>query len=500
MRPFKSAAEGFNWSTTAAIRCICAYSLVYRGVRAWLAKNRPDLLSLIGKELVAQRRFADADEVLEGGLERHPHHAELLEQHAFSAHNSGRYQEAIKRWERVREACPELAMAWSGLAANDRELGRIDQASTTIAAALQRFPDDLAVISEAARIADRRGAASEALLLWGRMLETQAVDPGWLQGYLNNLILLRRFDEAAIELHRALSRFPDHSGLLATRGMLAMALEDWDAAMSIWADYCRRFPDDKTGWELQGRTLAARQLAELENPAPVNAPVPVQRVEDEAIRALLLGFENIGDNCEFGLVQRRYGAEPLGLLRWNSVSPAALTAALAGRFEGMGESDNTELKLSVSGEYHLQDRRWGMWMHTFIFESQVDKEALLSKMCKRVTYLKGKFLADLEAAEKIFVFKSAKIRLDELRALHAEMRLYGPTSLMCVRPEHSVPLAASLSGKAGDLLAVDDGLYVGFISRLGSTQGHWDIAFDDWLSICRNAHAARPPADWRSRT
>src|SRR5436305_104536 len=27
-------------------------------------------------------------------------------------------------------------------------------------------------------------------------------------------------------------------------------------------------------------------------------------------------FESLGDNCEFGILQRLEGAEPLGLLRW----------------------------------------------------------------------------------------------------------------------------------------------------------------------------------------
>jgi len=36
-------------------------------------------------------------------------------------------------------------------------------------------------------------------------------------------------------------------------------------------------------------------------------------------RDLVLQFESIGDNCELGLVQRRAGSEPLGLLRFARV-------------------------------------------------------------------------------------------------------------------------------------------------------------------------------------
>ena len=41
---------------------------------------------------------------------------------------------------------------------------------------------------------------------------------------------------------------------------------------------------------------------------------------------LLNSFESLGDNCEFGFVQRKFGTEPAGLLRWAIASPAALVA------------------------------------------------------------------------------------------------------------------------------------------------------------------------------
>ena len=34
------------------------------------------------------------------------------------------------------------------------------------------------------------------------------------------------------------------------------------------------------------------------------------------LNELLLQFEPIGDNCEFGLMQQYFGAEPLSLLRF----------------------------------------------------------------------------------------------------------------------------------------------------------------------------------------
>ena len=117
--------------------------------------------------------------------------------------------------------------------------------------------------------------------------------------------------------------------------------------------------------------------------------------------ALMLRFESIGDSCEFGSVQRRYAAEPLGLLRWNDVQLDDLLAALANRFEGMGLPDHTEMPVLGNGEYTIKDTRWSLWMHTFLFEGQTDPAALYPKMCRRVVaWLRDKLVADLEAAEK----------------------------------------------------------------------------------------------------
>src|SRR5690348_3255112 len=59
------------------------------------------------------------------------------------------------------------------------------------------------------------------------------------------------------------------------------------------------------------------------------------------LNRLMLAFESLGDNCEFGLVQRQAGAEPLGLLRFTGiflpieVRLQKLVAALEHRFEGL---------------------------------------------------------------------------------------------------------------------------------------------------------------------
>ena len=443
-------------------------------------------------------RFDEADVMLASGLSTFPGDATLLFEYAHSAHSAGRYAIAVERWRAARTAQPDNAMCWSGVCGNLRELGQLEAAAMDMDVALERFPNDIGIVSEAARLADRRFQFEDSLRLWAKAMSNY--NPEALLGHAHTLVLLGRFDEAATEIEAARRRHPDDMCLDALEGTLISAREDWPKAVAFWTAYRVRYPDDGTGVENLGRAQLAMAMMEAEQEAPHRqardrvvtkaTPPKVERVDNEAMRDLLLGFESLGDNCEFGSVQRRYGAEPLGLLRWNNVAFDSLLPALAHRFEGMGLPENTEVSVWGSGEYMVCDRRWGLYMHTFLFASQIDRDALFSKMCKRVTYLRNKLVADLTAAEKIFVYRSPGLDADRLEALHDALSALGPVRLLNVQP--AAPTAPTMfQGGAGEVVEVAPRRYVGFLERLGVTEmGTWDIAFDDWVAICRRCAAA----------
>src|SRR4029077_19430059 len=68
---------------------------------------------------------------------------------------------------------------------------------------------------------------------------------------------------------------------------------------------------------------------------------------------LMMRFESLGENCEFGLAQRRCGAEPLGLLRFASAPLPVLLAGLRGRFEGMGDPEQIDIQVSTNRQEYL---------------------------------------------------------------------------------------------------------------------------------------------------
>jgi hypothetical protein len=203
--------------------------------------------------------------------------------------------------------------------------------------------------------------------------------------------------------------------------------------------------------------------------------------DDSAERAFWMGFEGLGDNCEFGIVQRTFGAETLGLLRWATMEPNRLISMLENGFDGVGDLDNTHVWVNPRGEYNAADRRY-FSMHTFILSHATPMEKVLPQMARRLRFLKDKLIGDLQAAEKIFVYKRSDGLLDATTAaaIFRAMRGYGPIRLLCVRKP-----APGTDDRTVEQL--EDGLFMGYISALNRDplQVHGYVA--DWAEVCHRA-------------
>jgi hypothetical protein len=214
-------------------------------------------------------------------------------------------------------------------------------------------------------------------------------------------------------------------------------------------------------------------------------------------RDMILQFEGLGgtsQGCEFGLVQRALGAEPLSLLRWTHMDADALTAALEADFEGVGTPAQTVLdyfEWPTCREYRTSDRRFLMSMHTWVKEDEKPYDAMFEMMCRRLTFLRGKLLDDLANADKIFVFKMGNTvcTAGQIARMHRALRRHGPNTLLYVR-------VADDAHPNGAVDIVQDGLMIGYISQFNETPDGQPRKPDvgSWRVICREAHR-----HWRQR-
>ena len=194
-------------------------------------------------------------------------------------------------------------------------------------------------------------------------------------------------------------------------------------------------------------------------------------------------FESLGDNCEFGLVQRRCGAEPLGLLRFANLELRQLLNGLELRFEGLGERAGLEFWLSDGArrEYVVRDRRYALVFHTFLYQGEISEDELLEKQSRRLGFLVRKLLQDLENGEKLFVCKrNIPLTESEILALHAALKRFGSNTLLWVVP-------ADDDHPAGCVDQILPGLLRGYVDRFAPYENAHDLSLEPWLSVCVNA-------------
>ncbi len=208
---------------------------------------------------------------------------------------------------------------------------------------------------------------------------------------------------------------------------------------------------------------------------------------------LVTRFESLGgtaQGCEFGLLQREAGAEPLGLLRWATMTADSLALALESGFEGVGTPAQTILDRFTwpdgRQEYSTEDRRFLMRMHTWIDVADKPSEEVLAMMCRRLIFLTRKLIETFAEAKKIFVFKTGDrlCTLDEVRRIHRAMRRYGPATLLYVQP-------ADPDHPPGSVDILDDGLLMAYIDRfnLAADGAVLPVSRNIWLQICSRAIA-----------
>jgi len=211
----------------------------------------------------------------------------------------------------------------------------------------------------------------------------------------------------------------------------------------------------------------------------------VARRTDLTLPELAASFESIGDNCEFGLVQRRCDTEPLGLLRFSGSYSNDVVRGIEWDFDGIGELADIEPRLEGDPgkrEFMIHERKYGLVYHTFVYEGERTPELMRQQEATRLKFLRRKFVEEIDAGEKIFVFKrGTPVPDSEILPLFLALNQRQPNTLLWVVPEQP-------GRPSGTVEVLLNGLLKGYIDRFAPNDNAYDFSFAAWVKLCVNAY------------
>ena len=200
---------------------------------------------------------------------------------------------------------------------------------------------------------------------------------------------------------------------------------------------------------------------------------------------LVLRFESLGDSCEFGLLQRRVGAEPLGLFRFAGAPLRHLIRAMDAGFVGMADAEHVRVQ-PEGDEYMIKLTKYDFIYHTHVKIGAADPEVLHRQQVRTVRFLLDKLIADLAEAAKIMVFRqNEELSANDLLDFRTALSSFGNPTLLWVQ-------AARPGFPAGQVVVVDDTLMIGYVTRLARRDNAPNFDQRSWLAMLRRAYAAWP--------
>ena len=459
----------------------------------------PELYGLRATIAARSGQREKTEECWRVAAERFPNDPEVAQRNAEAPVEfpiGKRWDEARSRYEELNRKFPEFALGYVRHVQLLVRAADIDGAEELARAARNRLRDSIEhadVTVELARILERKGNVEGAVTLL-KMLLNEVPNAIGAYGALSTLLSRQsRYEEAEEVCKRAIARFKFRAPPLIDYAKIATAKGDLDEALTRWKRAFYFASKEPT----IARELFISRLAVAEKQSPIGDGDALLAVGSERssgpVTSLMMNFESLGGpgggGCEFGFVQRNFGAEPIGLLRWASLSTENLIKALQERFEGLGTREQTELRLpgleNGATEYVVFDTRFKIAMNTFVSRDAMAAEKLLDQWCGRLAFLRRKLISDLELGTKMFLYRPGVILNEsQITRLGAAVRSYGDNNVLLIQTQE----AGSANGTVKWL---SPGMMVGYLDRLNWEPGRasYQPSYAHWARICANALA-----------
>jgi hypothetical protein len=210
------------------------------------------------------------------------------------------------------------------------------------------------------------------------------------------------------------------------------------------------------------RTLAFRlQKATLLQPRPGYWPRDRALPRQAPAADLVAHFESLGTFCDFGLLQRRLGQEPPGLLRFAGIMTPELVHGIVHGFPLLGRPDTIRFGPRDDGlpGRSIKDDDSTIGFRAPPFAPDATDVAIKRLVAQRLGLLRRKFFEDAAGSHKIFLFyREDKTIRAEVDAVLAALSVWGDATLLWLLTEPSQP--------PGDVVRLGPRLLCGFLPRI----------------------------------
>lgn len=390
----------------------------------------------------------------------------------------GRVTEATVAFRELVNAFPDEPFSYVGLAIAYLGTHEYRQVEDAVEAGMARCGYDYWLGFNHAQCADNQFDYATADVRWAKLVEAFPEDPGALGRWARVLTSLGEYDRVEALLSAATEEMASHPQVLFSLAMLKSARQLHAEAVVLWRQLRALKPNDmevQTAW---GQAEQAAQFALPEESATAKGA-------EASGESILAGFVSLGEDCEFGLFQRHFGVEPLGLFRWASVKPRHLSKLLEDGVEAIADPANTTLAIDLhQNVYYLCMPSYSLQFNTMVKAQTVDEVAFLTEQNRRTKFLLRHLLGQFEDGEKIFVYKcNGPLDRSAARRLGDALRRYGDVRLLYVAE-------AATAAESGLLERVDSGLVIGLLTGLGTQNGAWKIPYERWQALCEAAQTA----------
>jgi hypothetical protein len=171
-------------------------------------------------------------------------------------------------------------------------------------------------------------------------------------------------------------------------------------------------------------------------------------------------------------------------LRFSGSFSHDIVRGIEQEFEGIGEPDDIAPRLEGENgqrEYMIHERKYGLVYHTFVYEGDRTIDLMRQQESTRLKFLRRKFIGELDAGEKIFVFKRATpVPESEILPLFMALNRRQSNTLLWLVP-------AEPGRPSGTVEVLMNGLFKGYIDRFAPSDNAHDLSFDEWVKVCVHA-------------